>query len=174
MFSKNFIFTALFFGIVVGCISCLGNEQENEYKEIYTIQPTDSSNFTIALDGIETIKTPNLNLDGKWKMLGDASTQKNKPLFLIFDGRKIYSTLSSDSYYIEQNTQSDSYQTFAFYDSCPDENGRYNKKGDFLVIGSGNEKQICYKVISSSGAKLVLYDVEKGGELEFKKIGIRE
>lgn len=174
MFSKNFIFTALFFGIVLVCISCLGNEKESQYKKNYTIQPTDSSNFTISLDGIETIKTPNLNLDGKWKMMGDASTQKNKTLFLIFEGRKIYSSLNSDSYYIEQKTPIDSYQTFAFYDICPDENGIYNKKGDFLVIGSGNEKQVCYKVMSFSDTKLVLYDVEKGGELEFKKIGIRD
>jgi len=93
-------------------------------------------------------------------------------LFLIFEGRKIYSSLSSDFYYTEKNTQKGNYQVFALYNKCADESGIYDKKGKFLVIGSGDEKLVCYKVLSFTSKKLILYDVAKGGELKFMKIGI--
>lgn len=164
MLSKNFIFTALFFVVVLFCISCLGNEPKKEYKKLYTILPTDSSNFTISLDGIETIKTPAFSLDGKWKLINEDSLQNSKSLYLFFEGRKIFSALNSDSF------KPNNYQIFATYNKCPDENGTYDKRGRFLVIGSGNEKLICYEVLSHKANKLILYDVDKGGELEFEKV----
>jgi hypothetical protein len=171
MISKNFIFTALFFGIILFSISCLGNEQTTEYKQLYTILPTDSSNFTISLNGIETIKTSAFNLDGKWKLIGD-TIQKTQPLYLTFEGRKIFSTLNSDfnSSYQKESTNRDNYQVFAMYDKCPDENGVYDKNGTFLIIGSGDEKLTCYEVVSYEPTRIVLYDIEKGGELEFRKV----
>ncbi|AFM05841.1 hypothetical protein Fleli_3521 [Bernardetia litoralis DSM 6794] len=167
MLSKNFIFTALFFGIILFCISCLGSEKKIEYKQLYTILPTDSSNFNISLDGIETIKTPTFDLDGKWKLIGD-TTHKTEPLYLTFEGRKIYSTLDFDSF--AKKEQKEDYQVFAIYDKCIDEGGIYNKKGNFLVIGSGDKKLICYQVTSYKATKITLYDVAKGDELKFEKI----
>jgi hypothetical protein len=172
MLSKNFIFTALFFGIILCIISCLGNEQEKKHKQLYTILPTDSSSFSISLDGIESIKTPNFNLDGRWELMHQDSTQKTQSLYLTFEGRKIFSTLSSDfnSFHQKESTERADYQVFAMYDKCPDENGVYDKKGKFLIIGSGDEKLTCYEVISYESTKIVLYEVEKGSKLEFKKI----
>lgn len=165
MFSKNFISKTLFFGILLLCVSCVGNGTEKEYKQIYTIEATDSSNFSVSLDGIETIKTPTFDLDGKWKLI-ENSTQTTKSFYLTFEGRKIYSTLNSD---LNPNKK-DNFQVFAIYDKCPDEDGTYNKNGNFLVIGSGDEKLTCYEVLSYEKTKITLYDIEKGGELEFSKM----
>lgn len=175
MFSKNFIFTSLFFGIILLCISCLGNENKTEYQQFYTILPTDSSDFTISLDGIEPIKTPNFDLDGKWKLIEDTA-QQTKSLYLTFEGRKIYSTLNFDYSNqqeienIQEDNSKNEYKVFAIYDKCPDENGIYDKKGSFIVIGSGDEKLTCYKVISFKSTTLILYDLAKGGELEFERV----
>ncbi|WP_375560996.1 hypothetical protein ACE193_00150 [Bernardetia sp. OM2101] len=175
MLSKYFIFTFLFSGITLLFVSCLENATEKEYKHFYTISPTDSSNFTISLDGIETIKTPNFNLDGKWRLIENTG-QKTKSLYLTFEGRKIYSTLNLNYSNQQKNTNTqknnskDKYTVFAIYDKCPDENGTYDKKGTFLVIGSGDEKITCYKVTSYEATRLTLYDVAKGGELEFEKV----
>lgn len=168
MLSKNFIFTALFFGVVVLCLSCFENKAK--YKELYTISPTDSSSFTISLEGMETIKSITYSLDGKWKLIQKDSLSNSAPLYLFFDGRKIYSNLKSDFDFFNRNNEKDKYQVFAPYNKCLDEGGSYNKKGNFLVIGSGDEQLICYKVISFEENKLILYDMEKGGELEFRKI----
>lgn len=160
--------------VILFCISCLGNEDKMKYKEIYTVLPTDSSSFSISLHGIESIKTPAFTFDGKWKLV-TTDSPKTKPLYLIFEGRKIYSTfLKSDSnfHYINQtqNTPKDNFKIFAIYNKCPDDEGTFNKNGHFLVIGSGNEKLICYKILFFSPTKFILYDVAKGGELEFMKV----
>lgn len=150
-------------------ISCLENEKKNEHKELYTIVPTDSSNFTISLDGLETTKTSNFDLDGKWCLVENS--------YLIFEDRKVYSTLNNNSGKATNTIQinyEDDYQTFAMYNKCIDEGGRYDKNGNFLVIGSGKEKKICYEIISFQPTKLVLYDNEKGKELEFAKLENKE
>ena len=144
MLSKNFIFTILFFGIILFCISCLTTEKEKKHQQLYSILPTDSSNFTISLDGIETIKTSSFSLDGKWKLINADSLETST--YLNFEGRKIISISNFDSF--NQDNKKDDYQVFATYNKCPDENGTYDKKGNFLVIGSGEEKLVCYEVIS--------------------------
>ncbi len=171
MLSKNFIFTALFFGAILFCVSCLENKSENPYKETYTLFPTDSSSFSISLDGIETIKTPKFHLDGKWKIV-ETTAQETKNLCLTFEGRKIYSTLDFDIF--RQKQSKNDYQVFAIYNKCPNEDGIYDKQGDFLVIGSGQETLICYEILLFEPKKIILCDIAKGKELEFKKIGNRE
>ena len=177
MFSKNFIFTSLFFIIIVFCVSCLENKTKKEYNQFYTILPTDSSNFSISLDGIETIKTSNFNLGGKWKLIDNNhknNEQKTDLSYLTFEGRKIYSILNSDysnqNKNIYKNDLENKYSVFAIYDKCPDENGTYDKNGQFLVVGSGDEKLTCYKIVSFAPNKMILYDVTKNDKLEFKKV----
>ncbi|WP_338813864.1 hypothetical protein V9L05_21445 [Bernardetia sp. Wsw4-3y2] len=149
----------------------MSKQKEEKQKELYTILPTDSSTFTTSLDKIESIKTSNFDFDGKWKLVTDSS-QENQYLYLIFEGRKIYSNLNAD--YSNQNEQKnnlkEAYKVFAIYDKCPDEEGTYNKEGNFLVFGSGHEKLVCYEVIYFNPTKFILYDVAKGGELEFRKV----
>lgn len=169
MFYKKIIILSFFLSIVLLCISCLDNKFKKEYKPLYTILPTDSSEFTISLDGIETIKIPRFNLDGKWELVG-AAEQKTTPLYLTFEGRKIHFTLNSDNSNEQQCEQEHKHKVFAIYDKCPNEKGRYNKKGQFLVLGSGEERLTCYKVISFEENKMTLYDVDKGVELKFIKI----
>ncbi|WP_338791470.1 hypothetical protein [Bernardetia sp. MNP-M8] len=151
----------------------MSKQKEEKQKELYTILPTDSSTFTTSLDKIESIKTSNFDFDGKWKLVIDSSQENQyQYLYLIFAGRKIYSNLNAD--YSNQNEQKnnlkEAYKVFAIYDKCPDEEGTYNKKGNFLVFGSGDEKLVCYEVIYFNPTKFILYDVAKGGELEFRKV----
>ena len=162
MFSKNFIFTALFFATLLLCISCLGNKSENIHQQSYTILPTDSSNFTNSLDKIEIIKTSAFSLNGKWIVDRNSTSKEN--LYMTFEGRKIYSNIDR-----KQNKLYAEYQTFAFYDKCPDNGGMYDKNGKFLVIGSGNEECICYEILKFSPQKMILYNVNEGAELEFDK-----
>ncbi|WP_338765525.1 hypothetical protein WAF17_01830 [Bernardetia sp. ABR2-2B] len=167
MLSKNFIFTALFFGVILFCISCLGNQNKDIKKYSYTTLPTDSSNFTTTLDNIEAIKNSNFDLDGKWQLKID-SLEDSQYLYLIFEGRKVYSNMNTN--YSKKEGDLKEEQVFAIYNKCPDEAGVYDKKGNFLVIGSGNEKLVCYEVVSYESTKIILYDVAKGGKLEFTKV----
>lgn len=169
MLSKNFLFTALFFGLLVICISCLENKEEPHQPLAYTTAPTDSSGFDISLNGIQTIKDTDFYLEGKWKLLNDSVPSSS--MFFIFEGRKIYTTTDYDL--ILENkykNKIEGYKIFAYYDKCPEENGKYDKKGNFLVVGSGEEPLICYKIIHSSSQNLTLFEVAKGIELKFEKI----
>ncbi len=166
MLSKNFLFTTLFFVVIVFFISCLNNKEKTQYKQFDTILPTDSGSFAISLKGLESIKTSNFDLDGKWKLIIDHK-RENQDLYVVFKGRKI--VWITDKINNIANRE-DKYKVFAMYDSCPDEGGIYTKDGSFLVVGSGREKLICYKVISYQKNQIILYDVAKGEDLKFMKM----
>ena len=167
MLSKNFIFTALFFIIFLSCISCLRKESKNENTEL-DITPTDSGSFTNSLEHIESIKIPNFKLEGKWKLISD-SLRDEKEYHLYFKNRKVHldPKLLSTSYQAYQNYNKEP-QTFAFYDKCPFEGGCYDKEGSFIVIGSKDEKKLCYQILSLDDNKLVLLDITQNKELVFE------
>ncbi|WP_291726792.1 hypothetical protein [Bernardetia sp.] len=162
MLSKNFIFTALFFTIVLSCISCFRKKEQNQYTELYTIVPTDSSSFTTSLENIEFLKKTTFELDGTWKVEEEVA-QKSSTYF-IFEGRKVYPNL------YEREKRENDYQTFATYNKCPNEGGIFDKTGRFLVIGSGDENQRCYEINYFKSSNLVLYDIENKVELNLNKV----
>ncbi len=170
MLSKNFIFIALFFGVILLCLSCLENENKNQYKDFYTTFPTDSSDFSASLEAIEIIKTSHFDLEGQWKLVNKKSEQNKDTLYyLFFRERKVYSRLYPDN--LREKGNSENLPSFfAIYNKCPRENGVYDKQGNFLVIGSGKEKLICYQILSYTKNRMIIYDSEKNNELEFVKI----